>query len=215
MSISVQLLEFAIQLIDKIGYFGVSFILIIDNAGVPIPSEAVLALAGATARAGRMNELVVLFLGVTMQTLGSCLAYAIGHAGGGPLIKRYGKYLLISAEDYDKTQAWFAEHGPRAIFVSRLTPVVRTFMGFAAGAAKMPFRAFLWQSLAGSLVWTLVWGGLGYLIGDGWRRYYEYMHYVDYLVIVAVVFLIAKFVLKRLGPTREPATARSKKAPRA
>ncbi|MEI7819003.1 MAG: DedA family protein [bacterium] len=199
MSISALLLEFAVQLIDKIGYFGVSLILIIDNAGVPIPSEAVLALSGAAARAGRMNIPVVIFLGVTMQTLGSCLAYWIGHIGGGPMVKKYGKYLLISAEDYDKTQDWFAQHGPRAIFISRLTPVVRTFMGFAAGAAKMEFGPFVIQSLAGSAVWTIIWCAMGYAVGESWHTYYEYMHYVDYVVVIGLVILIGRFMYHRLS----------------
>lgn len=212
MSISAALLDFAIFMIDRIGYVGVGLVLLVDNAGIPIPSEAVLALTGAAARSGHMNELAVIGLGIVAQTAGSCLSFWIGSVGGERLVRRYGKYLFISMEDYAKTQVWFKKHGPRAIFVSRLTPVVRTFMGFAAGGAKMNFAAFFWQSLAGSALWTVIWAGLGYAVGDSWHTYYEYMHYVDYAVLVGLAVLIIRFGLKRLHNTgkRKPAHAKKK-----
>lgn len=202
MSISVYFLELAISLIDKIGYFGISLILIIDNAGAPIPSEAVLALSGAAAKAGSLDLVLVLILGVVMQTLGSCLAYWVGATGGEKVVARYGKYLLISMHDYHKTQAWFDKNGAKAIFVSRLTPVVRTYMGFVAGAAKMSFPSFLTQTLTGSVIWTIVWVGFGFLVGEEWRKYYEYLHYVDYLIVLVAVVLVGRFVYKKLAPRK-------------
>lgn len=203
MSISAALLDFAIQLIDRIGYLGIGFVLVLDNAGVPIPSEAVLALSGAAARNGSMDELAVIVVGIVAQTAGSCLSFWIGAVGGERLVRRYGKYLFISMEDYGKTQKWFAQHGPRAIFVSRLTPVVRTFMGFVAGGAKMNFKTFFWQSLAGSALWTIIWAGLGYAVGDSWHQYYAYMHYVDYLVLAVLLFFVIRFGWSRLHPTTQ------------
>lgn len=197
MSFSVVLLEYAVRLIDSIGYLGVALILMVDNAGLPIPSEATLALSGAAARAGHFNLGVILLIGVLAQSAGSSLAYFIGHSGGAPLIKKYGKYLLISVEDYEKTQKWFKKNGPRAIFVSRITPVVRTFMGFVAGAAGMSFGSFLWQSLLGSAVWTVIWVAIGYAVGEGWRQYYEYMHYMDYLVLGVLCLYLGRFIWRR------------------
>lgn len=203
MSISAYFLELAISLIDKIGYLGISLILIIDNAGAPIPSEAVLALSGAAAKAGSLDLVLVFVLGVVMQTLGSCLAFWVGSTGGERVVARYGKYLLISMHDYHKTQAWFDKNGAKAIFVSRLTPVVRTYMGFVAGAAKMSFSSFLTQTFIGSLVWTIVWVGFGYIVGEEWRKYYEYLHFVDYLIIFVVVILVGRFVYKKLVANKD------------
>lgn len=202
MSISAYFLELAISLIDQIGYLGISIILIVDNAGAPIPSEAVLALSGAAAKAGSLDIVFVFILGVVMQTLGSCLAYWVGATGGEKVVARYGKYLLISMHDYHKTQAWFDKNGARAIFVSRITPVVRTYMGFVAGAAKMSFSSFLTQTLIGSVVWSFIWVGFGYLVGEEWRRYYEYLHFVDYLIIAAVLVFAGRFVYKKLAQRR-------------
>lgn len=202
MSISAYFLELAISLIDQIGYLGISIILIIDNAGAPIPSEAVLALSGAAAKAGSLDIVFVFILGVVMQTLGSCLAYWVGATGGEKVVARYGKYLLISMHDYHKTQAWFDKNGARAIFVSRITPVVRTYMGFVAGAAKMSFSSFLTQTLIGSVVWSFIWVGFGYIVGEEWRRYYEYLHFVDYLIIAVVLVFAGRFVYKKLAQRR-------------
>lgn len=198
MSISAYFLELAISIINQIGYLGISIILILDNAGAPIPSEAVLALSGAAAKSGDLNIVFVFILGVVMQTIGSSLAYWVGATGGETIVRKYGKYLFISMHDYQKTQAWFDKNGAKAIFISRITPVVRTYMGFVAGAAKMSFSSFLTQTFIGSLVWTIIWVGFGYWVGEEWRKYYEYLHYLDYIIVAAILFLGWRFVHKKL-----------------
>ncbi len=197
MGLTSTLLDFALKLIDKIGYLGVAFILIIDNAGVPIPSEATLALAGSLARVGRFNLFFIIILGTLAQTLGTYIAYLIGMYGGGPLVKKYGKYLLISAHDYEKAEKWFDKRGQGAILLSRITPVIRTFAGFAAGTFKMNQMIFLRDSFIGSFVWTTIFVLLGYWLGDSWRHYYGYLHYVDYIVIIVAIVLLARYIYKK------------------
>lgn len=199
MSISAYFLELAIRVVDQIGYLGISIILIFDNAGAPIPSEAVLALSGAAAKAGNLDIFFVFVLGVVMQTIGSSLAYWVGATGGETVVRKYGKYILISMHDYQKTQAWFDKNGAKAIFISRITPVVRTYMGFVAGAAKMSFSSFLTQTVIGSFAWTLIWVGFGYAVGEEWRKYYQYLHYLDYIIILVLLVLISRFVYKKLS----------------
>ncbi len=197
MGITAWLLEFALTLIDKIGYLGLIFILIVDNAGVPIPSEATLALAGSLARTGRFNIVLVIIIGAVAQTIGTYLAYLIGKYGGGPLVKKYGKYVLISAHDYEKAEAWFEKRGQGAILLSRVTPVIRTFAGFAAGTFEMNRWLFLRDSFIGSLAWTILFVMIGYGLGDSWRHYYNYLHYVDYIVIAVLVVLLVRYILNK------------------
>lgn len=197
MGLTTWLLEFALNLIDKIGYLGVIFILIVDNAGVPIPSEATLALAGSMARTGRFNLIALIIIGTLAQTLGTFIAYLIGEYGGGPLVKKYGKFLLISAHDYDKAEQWFATRGESAILLSRITPVIRTFAGFAAGTFKMNRGKFLRDSFVGSLIWTIIFTMIGYGLGDSWRHYYGFLHYVDYLVILVLIILLVRYIYKK------------------
>ena len=203
MNLTASLLEFAIGFIDRIGYLGITIILIVDNCGVPIPSEAVLALAGSQARVGKFNFWIVILLGAFAQTVGAGLAYAIGKYGGGPLVKKYGKYLLISAHDYEKAEAWFKKRGSKAIFISRLTPVIRTFISFPAGTFGMDVRVFLRDTFLGSLVWSVVFVSLGYALGESWRDYYEYLHYVDYLVLLAVVLFLVRFVGRKMNSKKD------------
>ena len=199
---TAKLLEFALTVVDKVGYLGVFLILILDNMGIPIPSEATLALAGNLAKTGRFNIFVVIAIGALAQTFGTYLAYLIGRYGGEPLIKRYGKYLLISDHDYKKAEAWFAKRGPKAIFISRLIPVIRSYAGFAAGTFQMDLVVFLRDSFFGSLVWTILFAGLGYALGDSWKHYYGYMHYIDYVVIVLVIIVTIRFVYIRIKRRR-------------
>lgn len=199
---TAKLLEFALTLVDKVGYLGVFFILVLDNIGIPIPSEATLALAGNLARAGEFNIIVVILLGSVAQTLGTYLAYLVGRYGGEPLIKKYGKYILISDHDYQKAEKWFEKRGPKAIFISRLIPVIRSYAGFAAGTFEMDLKAFIRDSFLGSLVWSIVFAGAGYWLGDNWKKYYGYMHYIDYIVIIVLVVFIAHFAYVRIKRRR-------------
>ena len=197
MGITAALLEYALNLIDKIGYLGLILILIVDNAGIPIPSEATLALAGYLSRSGEFNIFIVIIIGTLAQTVGTYLAYLIGEYGGTPLVKKYGKYLLISSHDYDKAEAWFAKRGEGAILLSRFTPVVRTFAGFVAGTFKMNRWLFVRDSFIGSLIWTVLFTYIGYVLGDSWKKFYSYLHYVDYLVIALVIVLVMRYILKK------------------
>lgn len=198
MSISAQLLDLAVHTINSVGYLGIGLILFVVNIGVPIPSEAVLILAGTAVHAGTLQLWAILMIGVFVQTAGCIVAYRIGQYGGAPFVKRYGKYLLISHEDYAKTQRWFAKHGSRAIFISLLTPVVRAFIGIVAGTNKVDFKKFVIQCLLGSTIWTVLWVAIGWFLGDSWRAYYDYMHYVDYAVILLVVFFAVRFIWKKM-----------------
>lgn len=197
MSFSAALLDFAIMVIHSIGYVGIGLLLGVAMIGIPIPSEAVLVLAGSAARSGSLQFGIVLVIGILMQTLGCAVAFAVGSYGGAPIIKKYGKYVLISEADYKKTQAWFVKNGSRAIVLSLLTPVIRAFIGIVAGANKMDFKRFMLQCLLGSSLWTSVWLGVGLILGESWRQYYAYMHYVDYVVVLALIVFVGRFLWKR------------------
>src|SRR3990167_1433785 len=142
MGITEWLLETGTFMIEKGGYLGAFIALALDSCGIPIPSEAVLALSGSVAKTGEFNLIVVIIIGTVAQTFGAWLAYLIGKYGGEPIVKKYGKYLLISAHDYDKAHAWFEKRGDKAIFISRLIPVIRTFSGFPAGTFEMNITKF-------------------------------------------------------------------------
>ena len=198
MSLSQWLIETAIHLIETGGYAGMAFALILDSCGIPIPSEVVLALSGSIARTtGEFNIFVVIIVGAVAQTIGALAAYTIGKYGGEPFVKKYGKYVLISAHDYDKTKLWFKKHGPKAIFISRLLPVIRTFSGFPAGTFGMDIKRFTIDTFAGSLLWSIIFASLGYAVGDSWRKYIDKLHYLDYIMLVVVIIFVIRYVYKK------------------
>ena len=212
MGLTESLLNLGVHLIESGGYAGMALALVLDSCGFQIPSEAVLALAGASARIGHFNLYAVIILGALAQTAGALLAYGIGRYGGEPLIKRYGKYVLVSAHDYDKAKAWFEKRGDRAVFISRLIPVIRTFSGFPAGTFEMPLMRFTRDTLAGSLLWSILFTGLGYAVGEQWHKYTAALHFLDYIVVAVVLGVVIRYIYRKRKSRTIHAEASDKKA---
>ena len=206
MGLTVWLFETAIKLIEVGGYWGVFIGLVLDSCGLPIPSEVILALSGSIARTtGQFNYLALILIGTIAQTIGAYLSYLIGRYGGEPLVKKYGKYVLISSHDYDKAKRWFEKYGERTIIISRCVPVVRTYIGFPAGTFEMNQRKFIIDTMIGSAIWTVFLVSAGYLLGDQWHNFYHVMHLLDYPIIILIAFFIGRFIYKKLKRKNEAA----------
>ena len=135
--------------------------------------------------------------GAVANLIGSWIAYAVGRAGGRPLIERWGRYVLLRPQELDRSEAWFAEHGQAAVFVSRLLPVVRTFISLPAGVAEMPVGRFSIYTFAGSVPWTFALAGVGYAVGSRWNTVERYFRPVSIAFAVALVAAIVWWVVKR------------------
>jgi membrane protein DedA with SNARE-associated domain len=182
-----KLAEIASNMIATLGYGGLALGLIVDSAGVPIPSEILIPLGGLLARQGRMDLTAVIIVGTLAQTIGAVLAYWLGAGSGLKLVKRYGKYVLFSEHELAKTQALFDKYGSWLTLAGRCMPGVRTYIGFPAGVARMHFGRFLTASFIGSLAWTIFLALLGYYVGDQ-------MHVIDDLfhqfgIIILLLFI--------------------------
>jgi membrane protein DedA with SNARE-associated domain len=164
--VTEQLTHFAADLIAKLGYGGLAIGLIVDSAGIPVPSEILIPLGGLLAREGRMDLTLVIIVGTLAQTAGAILAYWLGATGGLALVRRYGKYVLFSEHELTKTQTLFDKYGQWLTLAGRCMPGVRTYIGFPAGIARMNFGKFLVASLIGSFGWTILLALLGYYLGD-------------------------------------------------
>lgn len=146
---------FVIAVISASGYFGVFLLMGIESACIPLPSEIIMPFAGHLVARGEMSLWWAGFWGAVGCVAGSLIAYAIGAIGGRPLAERYGKYVLISRHDLDMADRLFDRYGDGIAFVARLLPVVRTYIGFPAGVARMPLVRFCIYSFLGSLPWCL------------------------------------------------------------
>jgi membrane protein DedA with SNARE-associated domain len=135
---------------------------------------------------------------------GSALAYWAGKAGGRPFIEKYGRYLLISHRDLDMADRWFGKYGAAAVFFSRLLPIVRTYISFPAGIARVPFWRFIAYTFAGSLPWCLALAWAGKLLGEQWdTRLKQYFHGADAIIIAVVLVLIALYIWRHVHSERE------------
>ena len=145
--------SFIIGVLLSLGYWGVILLMGIESACIPLPSELIMPFAGYLVFKGTLTLWGVTLAGAAGCVLGSLVAYYVGLWGGRPLVMKYGRYLLISHHDVDLADRWFARHGDITILIGRLLPVVRTFIAFPAGVARMPLLKFVLYTFVGSLLW--------------------------------------------------------------
>lgn len=198
-----QLVEFLTQLMQSIGWLGVIFIMLLESCNIPIPSEVTMPLSGwMLVQARGLSVWDSLWQGGLAGgigcTLGSALSYVLGAWGGRPLVQRYGKYILVHEEDLERADRWFARWGDWAAFISRLLPIVRTFISFPAGVVRMNFWRFLLFSFVGSFIWcaALAWGG--YHFGQNWETLREMMRPFDIPIAIVLVAGVAYYVYRHI-----------------
>ena len=177
--------------IRRTGYAGIASLMMLESACIPIPSEVIMTFSGYLASTKALSLFWVIAAGTIGNVVGSLAAYALGAYGGLPFLRRHGPKILIFPRDLDSAHAWFARHGQAAVFIGRLLPILRTFISFPAGVARMPLTTFIAYSAAGSLLWCTALAWIGQRLGEHWRALAPYMHGVDDIVAGGlVVFLI-------------------------
>jgi membrane protein DedA with SNARE-associated domain len=188
--------------ISSMGYGGVAALMAIESACIPLPSEVIMPFAGSLVPGGRFTLLGVGLAGAIGCVLGSIPAYYAGAYGGRPLVLRYGKYILLSHEHLDQADKFFAQRGDVTVFVARLLPVVRTFIAFPAGVARMPMGKFVVYTFAGSLPWCLGLAWVGMKLGENIDVLKPWFHRFDALLVVVGVIAVAWFIRKQLKQNR-------------
>ncbi len=188
------LAHFIIGVISASGYWGVALLMAIESACVPLPSEIIMPFAGYLVHQGQLNLLLVATAGAIGCNVGSAVAYWIGAIGGRPLVERFGRYVLLSRHDLDRTTHYFHRYGAITVFVARLLPVVRTFIALPAGIAKMPQWRFHIYTFLGSWPWCYVLAYAGYKLGQGWDSDPRFKLLFHRFHTVVVVLLLAGFV---------------------
>ncbi|MDD5144715.1 MAG: DedA family protein [Candidatus Pacebacteria bacterium] len=188
---------FAINVISDTGYFGIAFLMALESACIPIPSEIIMPFSGYLVWLGKFNLLQVALWGAIGNVIGSVVAYIVGFYGGRPLLDRYGKYLLISNEEINRAQEWFAKYGSASIFFSRLLPVVRTFISFPAGIARMNFGKFLIYTFLGCLPWAFILTYAGVIMGENWKDLEIYFKRFDWLILILFVASVSWWFIKK------------------
>jgi membrane protein DedA with SNARE-associated domain len=189
-SITDPLVQFAVDVIDKLGLLGVFVLMVAESACLPIPSEATMLFAGFNVSEGEYSLFALTVVGVAGNLVGSWIAYGVGYFGRVDLIEKHGRKVLIKPHHLRWADNWFARYGDATVFFARLLPIVRTFISLPAGVARMPFWRFTLLTVAGCTPWVFMLAFIGKEAGDNWESWKEHLHYVDYLVIAAILLLI-------------------------
>ena len=200
-------------LYGAVGYLGVMVAMAIESAMIPLPSELILPYAGfLVSDPSQIEPLtgaawsywIVVIVATLGNTLGSLVGYAIGAWGGRPFLERWGRYLLIRPHEIELAERFFDRYGPATAFLSRLLPIVRTFISFPAGVARMPLGKFIVYSTLGALPWSMLLVFAGERLGANWVDIRHALQPFDLAIAVAVVLLVALFIWWRLGMPGRP-----------
>ncbi|HEY46232.1 MAG TPA: DedA family protein [Anaerolineae bacterium] len=187
-----RIVEFLTNLFQTMGWTGVVGIMALESANIPIPSEVTMPLSGwllIQAKGGTAIQAALWggLWGAVGCTIGSLVSYGLGALGGRPLLDRYGKYLMINPHDLEVADRWFARLGDWTAFLSRLLPIVRTFISFPAGVARTRLIPFTVYSFIGSFVWCAGLAYGGYVFGARWEELRAIMRPFD--IPIAIVLL--------------------------
>jgi membrane protein DedA with SNARE-associated domain len=169
------------------GYGGVAFLMAIESACIPLPSELIMPFAGYLVHEGAMNLLWVATAGAIGCNLGSLIVYEIGCYGGRPLVEKYGRWILFSRRELEWADRFFSRWGYLAVLIGRLLPVIRTFIALPAGIARMPRIRFHLYTFLGSWPWCLALAYGGMKLGENWRELGKYFHRFDVVILTVLI----------------------------
>jgi membrane protein DedA with SNARE-associated domain len=190
-----------IAIISSGGYLGVVLLMAIESACIPLPSEIIMPFAGYLVSTGRFELFLVATAGAIGCNLGSIVGYEIGKRGGRPLAEKFGRYVLVGKGELDTADRFFARFGGIAVLIARLLPLIRSFIAFPAGVARMPLIPFHLYTFIGSWPWCFGLAWVGMTLGDKWNsdpRIKAAFHSADALIAVVLVACVAFFIWHRL-----------------
>jgi membrane protein DedA with SNARE-associated domain len=197
---------FIIAIISAGGYLGIALLMGIESACIPLPSEIIMPFAGYLVYTGQLNLFWVATAGAIGCNLGSIPAYWLGAWGGRPAVERFGRFILLSRHDLDRTQTFFQKYGGITVLLGRLLPVVRTFIALPAGIARMNQFRFHLYTFIGSWPWCYLLAYIGMKLGNKWEtdpRFKEIFHRfhlgVEIVLLVAIVWFVRTHWKNRMG----------------
>jgi membrane protein DedA with SNARE-associated domain len=213
-SITDPIVNFAVGVVGDLGLVGVFVLMVLESACIPIPSEATMLFAGFNVAEGEYSLFLAVAVASVANLVGSWIAYGVGRAGRVDLIEKHGRKLGISPKHLETADRWFQRHGDATVFFTRLLPIIRTFISLPAGVARMPFWRFSLLTLAGCIPWMLMLTYIGVKVGERWRQWQGYLHYVDYvvaaLIVLTAIYLVVRWWRGRGGD--EPSGAEAQRA---
>ncbi len=195
------LTNFAINLVSHLGYPGIALAMALENIFPPIPSEAVMPMAGYLVTTGRFNIFLTIFFGILGTLAGAVVLYYIGVGAGNlkfrKFLDRYGRFFMTSSKDLEAAERWFEKHGEKSVLLCRMVPIVRSIISVPAGFTKMPLGKFVFFTTIGTTVWTTLLTVTVVVLGENWERVGPIMSKFDFLVVGVLVVVVIYYVFRR------------------
>jgi membrane protein DedA with SNARE-associated domain len=188
------LVQWLLDTIGAMGYPGIILLMAMESSIIPVPSELVMPPAGYLAFQGRMNLTLAILCGTFGSLIGAYANYFVSHYLGRPLILKYGRYVLIPPDKFERVERFFLQHGEISTFIGRLLPVVRHLISIPAGLSGMNHFKFSLYTLAGAGIWCSILAGIGFVIGENQAMIMKYSHTALVWVVLVSGVLVTVYV---------------------
>lgn len=193
--------------ISDLGYPGIFLLMALESALIPIPSEVIMPFSGFLVSEGRFSLLGIALSGAFGNLFGSYIAYAFGYWAKDKIIRKlvskYGKFVLLTEEEYDSAVKLFSKNGQMFVAISRLLPAIRTVISLPAGVAKLDFIKFSIFTFFGCFIWSYFLGYIGVKLGENWEIIRPYFRKFDILIIAASILLVGVYIYHKLHKKRK------------
>lgn len=193
--------QFILHIIEQFGYFGVFFLILLENVFPPIPSEVILLISGFFSSYTSLSVFYMILASTLGSFLGAIILYYIGKIFNKERLKkivngRLGKILFLKENDIDKADEWFDNKGNKSVFFCRFVPIVRSLISIPAGMSEMPMGKFIIYTICGSMIWNTVLICLGYRLGSNWGYVLTILDKYQMVVIVILVIIFGYVIIK-------------------
>lgn len=196
MGITEAIVSFATTFILKTSYVGIGALMTLESMVVPLPSEAVMPFAGFLWFEHKLSFWWIVLAATLGSIIGSLISYYIGAYGGRPLVRKFGRYVLLNEHDLKNTEIFFAKYGDKTIFISRFIPVIRHLISIPAGVGRMNIWKFSIYTIAGAGLWNAFLTWLGYQLGSNWEKIRQYSEIIDIVLVILIIAAVIFFIYK-------------------
>lgn len=195
--------HFIIELIKSTNYLGIFVLMFLESALIPIPSEITMPFSGFLASKGDLSFIAIVAVGTLANLLGSLAAYYLGYFLEETvllnLVKKYGKFILLSEHEYHRTEKWFKKYGDKIVLVSRLLPGIRTVISLPAGMFEMDIKKFVIYTTIGCLIWSFVLTYIGFVLGENWNSLEPIYRKFEFIIVALLILGVVLYIEKHLG----------------
>ncbi len=195
-----QLATTLVAIVGQLGYPGIIVLMFLESSFFPFPSEVVIPPAAYLAQQGRMNLGAVIICGIVGSILGALCNYWLALKLGRPALLSFGRYFCLTPEKYIRSEAFLRRHGVFGTFIGRLLPIIRQYISFPAGLARMPLPPFILATGLGAGIWVAILAAIGWLVGDNRELITRYSHRTFFILLPLLLLALLLYIRKQRRP---------------